>query len=276
MQRKRPGKQARLEDFDNSPGPQKIGETVRRLGDVESDGWVTRARVALNAIGADELASAPNDNPGNDNLRGVVRGALRDDVVSTRTIGASQVARINLAPGAAGPAELGESLFSPPQSTAGLRIIGNLLGGGAVSAASSNHAHSVSFKLLARSARRGLLVLRGRLRSGRERELEKRVQDLEGMVLGLCHLAFDDEHEVAEERERRLVEDPEYRRAWGEKMHLDFGSGEELWLMRGHHARAHEDLDEVAGMGHEMGLGRMKPGAVQRRPMPGREDLRGG
>jgi hypothetical protein len=74
-------------------------------------------------------------------------------------------------------------------------------------------------------------------------DLEERVEDLEGMVLALCHLAFDDEEHTAEDREELLRTDPAFRRRILEEQKHDLGHREmELEDRRGFRREPHPDL----------------------------------
>lgn len=259
----------------------RAGSADDRDRRVSPPGTVTPDQHEENGVDSRALAGVPNDNTGNDNHRSTGREHQKDNSTTSRIIGSSQVLRINIGPGAAGTAEIGTNAVTegkmensmtgepsaggPSQANKGLRRIAGT--GGAVSAAASNHTHSISFKSLTRGIRLGLLTLRGSIRTGRERALEERVRDLEDMVLSLCHLAFDDETYRAEERERLLTEQSEDGRRFRNE-HLreqkhDFGHREmKLEDRRGFRREPHPDLPDAE------------------RPIPAqqsfRKDLRGG
>lgn len=118
----------------------------------------------------------------------------------------------------------GKPLGGPQNDYALRQIAGN---GNAGSAAASNHTHSISAKHVSDEARRILLSLRQKARVAAKNTgsvTRGEFRDLCGMVLGLCHLALDDEDITAEEREEKL-KDAAYRESF-EKTELEYDDAE--------------------------------------------------
>ncbi len=150
------------------------------------------------------------------------------------------------------PAISGDDSATGESAARGNKALRKIQGSGAgLAAASGDHTHSIQFDTMRREIRELFIAKRTKVREMRDETKDDEKRDLASMVLALCHLLMDDEEYDAEERERRLRDDPQFREAFAEKHRHEYEdtrerAGQETEFRRkksdGHLLRPHPDV----------------------------------
>ncbi len=191
---------------DESLGGGKFGQ--RSIGGI---------RLALGGVGAPEVADL----------------SLGGGKIVDRGLGGGKIAL-----GGIGADEISNALNNPGRTIFGLRTIGSP-NGTAVSVAGSDHFHSISYKHLAEGSRKRLLSARGAVSASKRENRAPPLEEMRDLVLGLAHMAMDDEDETAEERRGR-----ELKGEIAEEMH-DYGNGPEPRRKKRWNREVHPDLQSA-------------------------------
>ncbi len=225
---------------------------------VINSGGVQNANLGDNAVGSRVLAGGAVDtghlsgyavtnikiNTNAVDSRVIAGGAVSSGHIQSNNVGYSQIAA----------AISGDDSATGASSARGNKALRKLLGSGTgLAAASADHTHSVQFDTMGREIREMYIEKRRKVREIRDETEDGEKRGLASMVLALCHLLMDDEDFDAEERERRLRDDPEFREAFAQKHTHEYPDargrgGQEAEPRRrradGNLLRAHPDVAE--------------------------------
>lgn len=190
---------------------------------------VPRLALGLKVVGRDELGAAA---AGTDEIADVslTAGKYADSSFPTRAYIDRSIPGIKIALGGVTFDEITNALNNPVRSAFGLRTI-NSPNGTATAAAGSDHVHSIPFKNLCQKAQDAILEAREAVRAEPDSPTKR-------LLLGLAHMATDDEHETAEERRERA------RRGEVEEEMHDYGNGLEPRKKHKWNREIHPDLED--------------------------------
>ena len=192
---------------------------------------VTASEIAPETIGSGRVA--PRSLAGSR----LILGTLTGSEVADRSLGG-----IKLVLGGAAAGEIHDSIKNPGRGVFGLRTIGSP-NGTAVSAAGSDHFHSISMKHLPEEAQDAMLETRRKLRALRGKKGAVGREEFEDLVTGLLQvqiLVYDDENETGEERRERA------KRGEVEEEKHDYGNGPEPRKKKRWNTEMHPDLKGAA------------------------------
>lgn len=132
--------------------------------------------------------------------------------------------------------EVHNDLQNGPMNLTSMRFVGTFWGGTSTYAASNNHAHaSLYLDQMPLDVQGAVLDLRKRVRS------RGRLEDIKQLVLVLCSMAMDEEHESADERLERIKDNPEAQEQWANRWWDDRGDGEDYYPPEGAYLDPPED-----------------------------------
>ncbi len=195
----------------NAVGSRTLAGNAVGTGHI-SDESVVNAKIGTNAVGSRTLAG-----------NAVANAHISDNAVGSRALAGNAVERAHMSTSAVSYPQISPTISgdntatgaSPSRGDKGLRKMGG--SGSGLVASSADHSHSVQFDTMSREIRGLFIAKRRKVREIRDATKDDEKRGLASMVLALCHLLMDDEEYDAEERERRLRDDPEFRAAFAKK-----------------------------------------------------------
>ena len=172
--------------------------------------------------------------------------------------------------------QMHNDLQNGPMGYTSMRFIGTWWGGNSTYAASNNHAHaSLYLNQMPLDVQGAVLDLRKRVRENGS------LEDIKQLLLVLCSMSVDEEHETADERLDRIKTSTRAQQEWGERWWDDRGDGERYYPPEGHYLdppedwprgsqaeqeRAHRWRSRAIGMSRSMGSLRVRAQAVHGHP----------